>query len=129
MCHFLFIQKSDPVSGTSDDPLKVCIRRANLDALWAREPRIVYENLRERYRALTGVARLRTKDSHPFARGPFPVKVAMGMAMACTVQEQSLDPGKNSERIKYDSLCKQRALTSNYVHSSTIRMAFPTLAG
>ena len=129
LCHFRNIQKRDPVSDTTDALLKVFIRRANLDALWAREPGTVYGNLRERRRALQGAARLGIADPHPFARGPFPVEDTMGMAMACTILERSLDPGRNSDTIEYDTLRKQRAYYSNYVHSSAIGMGPATLAG
>jgi hypothetical protein len=91
LCHFRNIQKRDPLSGTTDTLLEACIRRANLDALWAREPRSVSGNLRERRRALKGALRLGIEDPHPFPRGSFPVKDTMGMAMACTILERSMD--------------------------------------
>jgi len=39
LCHFRNIQRRDPVIRNVKDSLSLrCIRRANLDAMWAREP-------------------------------------------------------------------------------------------
>jgi hypothetical protein len=129
LCHFRNIQKRDPGIDPKDKFMLVCVRRANLDALWAREPGTVKGNLREHNRAMRGASRLGIADPHPFARGPFPVKDLMGMAMACTILERSLDPGKNSATIEFGTLRKQRAYYSNYVHSSAVGLGIATLAG
>jgi hypothetical protein len=100
--HFRHIHKSDPVSGTTIDLLRVRIRRANLDLLWAREAGSVYGNLREWRRALVEVARQRVEDSSPFASGPFPVKNTVGMALACTIAGCA---GKHSETRLSSTLC------------------------
>jgi hypothetical protein len=109
LCHFRNIQKRDPGIDPKDKFMLVCVRRANLDALWAREPGTVKGNLREHNRAMRGASRLGIADPHPFVHGPFPVKDLMGMAMACTILERSLDPGKNSATIEFGTLQKQRA--------------------
>jgi len=53
LCHFRNIQRRDPLVGNVKDSLSLrCIRRANLDAMWAREPTTVGGNLREVKRLL-----------------------------------------------------------------------------
>jgi hypothetical protein len=47
LCCFRNLQRRDPVIGLAkDDLLLCCIRRANLDAVWGREPHTVSATLR-----------------------------------------------------------------------------------
>jgi hypothetical protein len=46
-CHFQNLKKRTPVALDTDGVLLLCIWRANLDALWAREPATVHSNRRE----------------------------------------------------------------------------------
>lgn len=47
LCHFRNIQEREPGTGGRDALLMEYIRRAILDAFWAREPSTVKQNLRE----------------------------------------------------------------------------------
>ena len=39
-----------------------------------------------------------------YPRGAFPVMDTFGMAFACTTLVRSLDPGRNSDTVQYDTL-------------------------
>eukprot|EP00978_Attheya_sp_CCMP212_P026979 scaffold89845_cov24-Attheya_sp.AAC.1 len=50
LCQFINVKKRHPANLPGDDMLLLCIRRANLDACWARESSTVYQNMREAVR-------------------------------------------------------------------------------
>jgi hypothetical protein len=130
-CHFVNIQKRAPVlTNRKDCYLMKLIRRANLDACWAREPSTVAGNL--------GQARKMEKigdeigfDSVSPKMGPFPVEDSFGMKIACTILHRTLDPGKHEEHIQFATARKIRSAYSNVYHASRLMkevtvMAFET---
>jgi hypothetical protein len=121
LCHFRNIFKRDPdqVKVKKDGSALRCIRRANLDAFWARESSTVIGNGRE-VRKIAEKGELLgfpMKTVFP-ALGPFPVEDNQGMSMACCILMRSLDPGKNEKFVQYGTSRKMRSAYSNFWQSS-----------
>jgi hypothetical protein len=119
LCHFRNIQDRDPdlTPGTKDFLLSRCIRRANLDAFWARESSTVLGNARELGKMADNSDILGIANYFPKS-GPFPVKDQQGMRVACTVLLRSLDPGRNEENVQFGTARKARSVFSNMWHAS-----------
>jgi hypothetical protein len=124
LCHFRNIQGKDPLEASEGHALLLTgIRRANLDAFWARKSSTVKSNLHE-VRRLVKTA-LKMDVDYPvgrrFLRGPCPVEDDWGMFVACGTLDRSLDPGKNSRTVQYS--------TARGGHSAVTNFAFTTAAG
>ncbi len=120
LCHFVNMQHRFPVEGrTTDDLLLMCIRRANLDAMWSRERSTVAQNRREglRFAGLCTTLGLSVEEAYP-PRGPYSENDEFGMKLACTMLLRSLSPGKNAATVQFDTMRKLRSHVSNYVHAS-----------
>jgi len=98
LCHFRNIQRRDPVVGNVKDSLSLrCIRRANLDAMWAREPTTVGGNSREVKKLLEkGSVLGYAPESLVVPAGPFLLRDKQLMSVASTMMLRLLDAGKNS---------------------------------
>jgi hypothetical protein len=119
-CHFLNMQQRFPVGERpADDLLMLCIRRANLDALWSRERSTVAQNRREgvRFVGLCEDLGLSVDRAYP-PRGPYPETDDFGMQLACGMLLRSLSAGKNAATIQFDTMRKLRSHVSNYTHAS-----------
>lgn len=117
-CHFWNLRRREVLVGNVCGELTmVCIRRANLDALWSRERSTVAGNLREGVRYLLICDRLGEKDPYP-GRGPWPVGDLFGMKMACALLVRTLDPGKNAEQVQFETVCKLWSHLSNFAHTT-----------
>jgi hypothetical protein len=121
LCHFRNIQERDPVDG---DELDVCalrnIRRANMDALWSREPSTVRTNLATLRKFCSygeGKLGYDTAVLIP-TMGPFPVKDDCGMRVASVSTERSLDKGVNEKTVQHGTVRKFRSVFSNMWHAS-----------
>jgi hypothetical protein len=123
LCHFRNIQKRDPVVEIGQDVnMLVAIRRANLDALWAREPGTVSGNLGLMRRSV-GIAEsvygINLKSTPLFEpQGPHPVADTFGMLPAIIMLEESLRPGKRTQNIQWGTLRKTRSAFSNFYHTT-----------
>jgi hypothetical protein len=82
-----------------------------------RECGTVSGNKREGERHLSNCEAFGINDPYP-PRVPFPVKDGCGMQMACSLLLQSLDPGKNADKIQYETMQKLRSHMSNFVHTT-----------
>ena len=145
LCHFRNLTDRDPGQSVEDVRLIVAIRRANLDAFWAREPGTVAATKREgvkigRLGALVGLVNL-----FP-AMGPFPLEDTQGMGIAVCMLERSLDKGRYRTTLQFETVRKLRSAFSNIWHASrqtlttsvmaigisrklTLRLAPPTVCG
>ncbi len=95
VCHFTNIMGREPLEGLASDLRMIkCIRRANLDAFWSREPGTVKGTLDEAKRGLAIASSLGFAHTLFNPRGPFPVADTMGMGMAIVMLQRSLNPGK-----------------------------------
>jgi hypothetical protein len=117
-CHFQNIKKRNPTpSCHKDGLLLISIRRAVLDSLWSRERSTIKSNLREGVRHLSNCEAYGIEEPYP-PRWPFPMEDVMGMSTACSLLLRSLDAGKNSDKIQYETMRKLRSHVSNFVHTT-----------
>jgi hypothetical protein len=118
LCHFRNIQKRNPIRDKVEDiRLLRCIRRANLDAMWSREPQTVIKNFSLAVRAID-ISKTLGID-HPFpVMGPFPVHDLFGMSAAVVTLTRSLDVGKYAATVQYGTMRKMRGVFSNAFHAS-----------
>ncbi|KAL7559151.1 hypothetical protein ACA910_010230 [Epithemia clementina (nom. ined.)] len=106
LCHFrnLFHRNPDK-EAAEDDWVTSCILQANLDAFWSRQQSTVGNNLQEMQRVMRISNSMRL--DHPletFKRVPFPLSDTFGMAAAIISLQRSLDKGKNSKTILWDTM-------------------------
>jgi hypothetical protein len=85
----------DPIEDLpSDVRLLKFIRRANLDAMWASEPKTVASTLSEARRGLSIAHSFGFRSSLFAPLGPFPLSDTFGMGAAIVMLQLSLAPGK-----------------------------------
>lgn len=117
-CHFGNIQGRRPIADRNEDAgLLLCIRRANLDAFWSRERSTVYANLREGIRFEANCRKLGITNSIP-GPAPFPTCDSFGMTVAVAMLMRSLDAGKNSSTVQFETMRKMRGFFSNMTHAT-----------
>ena len=117
LCHFRNLTNRDPGQAAEDVKLIVSIRRANLDAFWAREPGTVAATRREGVKIgklgnLMGLSML-----FP-AMGPFPLEDTMGMGIAVCMLQRSLEKGRYRDTLQFETVRKLRSAYSNIWHAS-----------
>jgi hypothetical protein len=127
-CHFYNIQQRRPGSKVQDEVLLMCIRRANLDAFWSKETATVSANRREGARVLSVSARLGVDHPYP-ERHPFEVDDSFGMLIACQSLLRSLDPGKNTDTIQFETMRKLRSHYSNFYHTLPMGTGWTMITG
>ena len=120
LCHFRNIFKRDPVfSSREDEWVMLCITRANLDAFWARRSSTVKGNLMEVNRLMKILKDLRIENPCPdIPRGPFPLADTLGMIPAIISLQRSMDRGRNSKTIQWDTMRGIRSGYNNLVHTT-----------
>ena len=119
VCHFRNINLRTPRAGGEDDLLLKFIRRANLDAMWSREPGTV-NNTRREFANLCVKANLLgipLKSMIP-EMGPHPLEDVQGMAVATCLLLRSLDTGKNEETIQFSTMTKMKTSFANVWRAS-----------
>ena len=130
LCHFRNIQGRDPMGSVTDDNLMTCIRRANLDAFWAREPGTVSANLYDARRSVTTQVDCLGIISGGFRPlGPFPLRDTCGMIPAATMLMRSLDAGRNDKTVQFGTIRKVRSTFTNLHNASVNGMGSSTLMG
>jgi hypothetical protein len=119
LCHFRNIQGRNPrpLTNQQDRLAMDCIRRANLDAIWAREPSTIAGNLSqarkmERFGEALGFSHVVPP------MGPFPLTDTFGMKVACCTLLKSLEPGKWEATVQYSTTRRLRSAFSNFFHAS-----------
>ena len=113
-CHFINIQKRLPQAVEEDERLLKAIRRASLDAFWAREKGTVEKNAAQWEVARRAGEKLGIQNplgNYPV--GPFPLRDEWGMTEATLFLTRTLDPGRNDDTIQFDTARKLRAFFSN----------------
>ena len=116
-CQFVNIRKRSPHDQEEDRLMLMCIRRAILDSFWSRERSTVSKNLVELKLYAEISATLGNPSPFP-SRGPFPVRDADGMEVACNMLIRSLRPGRNAATVQFETIRKGRSMMSNYIHAS-----------
>jgi hypothetical protein len=119
VCHFRNIQRRNPEpSKYAKDGLALsCIRRANLDSLWSREPSMVTTNASQA-RTMEELGNALGFGSVAPPMGPFPLEDMFGMKIACVTLMKSLAPGKWEETVQYATARRMRSVYSNLFHAS-----------
>ena len=117
LCHFRNIHQRDPSNRGADKKLMTFIRRANLDALWSREPSTVHSNLGEAMRMARSAESLGI-TSLPLLGGALPVQDTFGMTPAVLMLSRSLDTGRNQGTVQFNTCRKTRSVWSNCAHAN-----------
>jgi hypothetical protein len=114
-CHFVNIHHCMPrPENSAQDKLGlIAIRRANLDALWARERATVEANQREAQIFVHEVSTMGFLNPYP-PRGPWPLEDVWGMKTAMVTLQRSLASGKNASNVQYETIRKTRSHMSNF---------------
>jgi hypothetical protein len=109
LCHFQNIQQRQlPGSDPQDKFFEVYIRRANLDALWAREASTVESNQREGKHVRKAAETFGVNHQWDQVPGPYRVDDTWGMFEAAAILLRLLDPGRNLKLIQHDTMRKLR---------------------
>jgi hypothetical protein len=116
--HFVNIHKVLPdwMNNIKDKLCLLAIRMAILDSLWARETATVEANSREAKRYVFEASLMGNVRPYPH-RGPFPIEDEWGMGPATVLLMRSLNKGKNSEFVQFETIRKVRSHFSNFVHT------------
>jgi len=113
LCQFRNVHMRDPEANMLDDATMCCIRRATLDAFWARAEGTVRANLSSlRNMHESAQANFGLHELLP-AMGPFPLKDTFGMGSAIVMLKHSLDPGRYGDHITFSTFRKYRSSFSN----------------
>ena len=119
LCHFRNMTGRDPVPNLPQDiRLEKLIRRANLDALWSREPSTVSSVLLLSRQGIATAKALGIQKALYRPMGPFPLEDTFGMAAAVVMLHQSLKPGKYDRNVQFGTVCKFRSSFSNVYQAS-----------
>ena len=107
ICHFRNLTRRNPVWGDPGDEYTLtCIRRANLDAMWARASSTVranYNRIRLDYTAAIGLFSIH----EPMPRlGWDKLEDRVGMGIAIVTLHSSLYPGRYCRHLQYDLMRK-----------------------
>ena len=127
-CHFVNLQGRFPGARREDDTLLLCIRRANLDAMWSRETSTVQSNLREHLKLMSNNAKLGLQNPYP-QRGPFAEEDSFGMGLACACLIRSMDAGNNADTIQFETMRKLRSHYANFVHTTPNGTGMAAMSG
>lgn len=116
LCHFRNIRKKDPnLSDHRDAHLMMVIRRASLDACWARASSTVGANLKRATRDTLEVGWRTNMQGHEMVpRLGWPhLEDRVGMAIAVQTLTASLRPGKYANHLQYESLRRTTSWWNN----------------
>ena len=116
-CSFFNLQGRYPNMGKEPDKLlMLCIRRATLDAFWARERTTVDKNWRE-IKGLIETGEAMGLEQPLPNRGPCPTQDDQGLNVACLMLMKTLNHGRNSRHIQFETARKVRSAVSNFYHT------------
>ena len=114
LCHFWNMNKRDPVPGHPKDKYTLlCIRRANLDAMWSRETSTVSANLTRLRRDYTDAMEVLSLGDPLPILGTNDLEDRVGMACACITLNASNRVGRHQRTIQWDTMRKTPTWYSN----------------
>ena len=129
LCHFRNIQKRDPGSDPRDEVLQKALRRAILDSFWSRESSTVNTNrLQEKHVDKAMEAYGVVNPPRRKHEGPYPVRDDWGMFEAVCLLKRSLDKGRNTLTIQFNTMRKLRSHFSNRFHTFQASTGMSSLA-
>ncbi|KAL7563498.1 hypothetical protein ACA910_008798 [Epithemia clementina (nom. ined.)] len=120
LCHFRNLYKREPQPEAAEDKWAlVCMVRANIEAFWSRCLSTVGNNLGEMQR-IKRIANSLCIDNpfSTFSCRSFPLADTFGMAAAMISLQRSLDKGKNSKTIQWDTMRGVQSSFSHYAHTT-----------
>ena len=116
-CSFYNLQGRYPNENKEADKLLLlCIRRATLDAFWARERTTVEKNWRE-IKSLVATGEAMGLEEPLPPRGPCPIVDEQGLNVACLMLMKTMNQGRNSRHIQFETARKVRSAVSNFYHT------------
>jgi hypothetical protein len=117
-CHFRNLMERNPIGDHPQDTrVMKLIRRANLDAFWAREPKTVNATLTACRQASQVASSLGIRNKLFRPMGPFPLEDTFGMGAAIVMLQLSLKPGKYATHLQFGTVQKLRSALSNVYHA------------
>lgn len=116
-CQFQNCYFRNPNNKVASDELAMCcIRRANLDAFWSREPATVRNHVNEvRFQIKYG-DQLNLDMFEEL--GPWELGDHMGMKQAIGILLRSREPGRNGFTVKFSTTRKARGVFTRVAHAS-----------
>jgi hypothetical protein len=117
--------KSSVADNDGDNTLLAYIRRANLDAFWARRPGTI-SGLRMLFREQVEVGEAFGFEMFP-PLGPFGRNYQSGMGAAIGILARSQRPGRDEDKLKFSSARKARTVHTN-VYAVSARGAEGSMA-
>ena len=117
LCHFRNIFGRNPLgSCTTDGETMNYVRRANLDSFWSRQTSTVVANMGQvkqmrKYELERGMIIIPE-------RGPFPMEDTFGMGLAIVLLSKSLEKGRNTDYVQFETTRKLRTAFSNLWNAS-----------
>ena len=122
VCWFLNLRGRAPRNNClEDDSLRIHIRRANLDAMWAKEPGTVRSVLGQEKKARELLLELGLEDPNYPTRGPWPVGDPLGMTTCLVILQASKRKGRHqSQYQQFDTIRKLRGVYTNLYQSSPV---------
>ncbi len=118
LCHFRNVKRRNPISNPRDLLALKIIRRANLDAFWARTPSTVNSNLLDFRQYMKHSKHVWGELPSLPEKGPFQLKDDFGMGPATVTLSRSLDKGRNSKFIQFNTARRIRSAYSNFWNAS-----------
>jgi hypothetical protein len=131
LCVFHNLQSRNPLPDNPQDTMLLCcIRRANLDSLWGREPPTVQATLSAAQNLLRTWRKVGLQPDLP-SRGPYPLGDSFGYRVAIGMLLKSLEPGRYSKAYQqFETVRKLRAGFSNmYLSSAEGTSSLRTMGG
>jgi hypothetical protein len=125
LCVFRTLRGEDPGRNPSDRLLLKCIRRINLDALWAREPGTVQSTRTSIVRGIALCATVMTPPPYP-PLGPFPMADTHGYGVAVQMVLASTKPGRHADYLQFDTMRQYRTAFAN-IHRASVMGSSKTM--
>ncbi len=117
-CVFInLLQRLPVLDSPKDDLILCCIRWANLDALWGKEPSTVGSTALSVQQTVALLGEVGISPEYP-SLGPFPVRDQLGYGIAVAMLLKSLEPGRYADYQQFDTIRKLRAGYHNVYMSS-----------
>ena len=118
LCVFRTLRGEEPGQGASDRLLQRCIRRINLDALWAREPGTVQATRTSMLRGIALSAMVKLEPPYP-ALGPYSILDTQGYGIAVQMVLASTKPGRHADYQQFDTIRQYRTAFAN-IHRALV---------
>ena len=117
LCIFRTLKGMEPGRQLADRALQRCIRRINLDALWARDPKTVASTRNATTRGIALSMTVGIAPPYPNL-GTFPLQDTQGFGVAVQMVLASLNKGTYADYCQFDSIRGYRTAHANVYRAS-----------